>query len=121
MQPVLLRVGELTLTAQFNDTATAHALLQALPIASIVHRWGDELYCATPVAAGPESPTQDVAVGDLGYWIEGQSLCLFFGRTPASVDHRPRPVVPVNVVGRFTLDERLRAIHDGAPIQIHQH
>ena len=117
-RPILIRVGDLTVTAEFNASATAQALCQILPIDSTVHRWGDELYCATPVVAAPESPTQEVRVGDLGYWIEGQSLCLFFGRTPASIDERPRPAVPVNLIGRFTLDERLRSIHDGLPIQI---
>ena len=118
MPPILLRVGDLTLAAQLNDTATARALLQTLPIDSTVHRWGDELYCAAPIVAAPEHPTQEVHIGDLGYWIEGQSLCLFFGRTPASINEHPRPIVPVNVVGQCTLDERLRAVHDGATIQI---
>ena len=118
-EPVIIRLGELALTAYLNTTATARALLHTLPLETTVHRWGDEIYCAAPVVgATAESPTQDVRVGDLGYWIEGQSLCLFFGRTPTSVDDAPRPIVPVNLVGRFTLDERLRSVHDGTPVHM---
>ena len=118
MQPITIRLGELTLTAHLNGTLTARTLAQSLPMHSTAHRWGGELYWATPVIAVHESPTQEVQVGDLGYWVEGQSLCLFFGKTPASIDGRPRPIVPVNLVGRCTLDERVRAIHDGTVVQM---
>ena len=118
MQPITIRLGDVTLTAHLNGTLTAQTLAQSLPLQSTAHRWGGELYWATPVIAVHESPTQDVQIGDLGYWVEGQSLCLFFGKTPASLDGRPRPIVPVNIVGRCTLDERLRGIHDGATVQI---
>ena len=116
---VVIQLGSLTLTATFNHSVTAQMLRRALPMQSTARRWGHELYWATPIIAGPEEQTQDVTVGDLGYWVEGQSLCMFFGRTPASIDTRPRPAVPVTIVGRFTLDERLRAIHDGAPVQMY--
>ena len=116
---VVIRLGSLALTATLNDPVTAKLLARSLPMTSTAHRWGHELYWATPVVASHESPTQNVTVGDLGYWVEGQSLCMFFGRTPASLDQRPRPAVPINLVGRFTLDERLRAVHDGAPVQIY--
>ena len=120
MHTVAIRLGSFTLTATFNNSLTAQLLRKALPMQSTAHRWGQELYWATPIVAPLESPTQEVRIGDLGYWVEGQSLCMFFGRTPASVDKRPRPAVPVNLVGHFVLDERLRAIHDGAPVHIFQ-
>ena len=117
---VVIRLGSLTLTATLNDSVTAQLLARSLPMVSTAHRWGHELYWATPVVASHESPTQDVTVGDLGYWVEGQSLCMFFGRTPASLNERPRPAVPINLVGRFVLDERLRAVHDGASVELYR-
>ena len=118
MSSILIRFGNLTLTARFNASLTAQALARVLPIESTAHRWGGELYWAAPVITAHEDATQDVQLGDLGYWVEGQSLCLFFGRTPASVDGRPRPIVPVNLVGRCMLDERLRAVHDGTLVHV---
>ena len=41
-------------------------------------------------------------MGDVGYWPQGEALCLFFGPTPASTDERPRAASPVTVVGRIS-------------------
>jgi hypothetical protein len=41
-------------------------------------------------------------VGEIAYWPPGKALCIFFGRTPASTDERPRAASPVIPIGRVT-------------------
>jgi hypothetical protein len=51
-----------------------------------------------------ENSQQDVEIGDLGYWPQGNGFCLFFGRTPISIGDKPKAASPVNVFGRILED-----------------
>ncbi len=99
---------------------TVAALARALPIEGTAERWGDEVYFAAAVEAGPENPVETVAPGDLGYWPPGKALCIFFGPTPAS--RHPgeiRPASAVNPVGRVVGDSRVFArVRDGDRIVV---
>lgn len=98
-------IGEVL--AEIDETRnpkTAKAILEALPIKSKVQTWGDEIYFSIPVYLKEENSQQDVEIGDLGYWPEGNSFCIFFGRTPISKDDKPRAYSPVNVFGRVLDD-----------------
>src|SRR5688572_257585 len=100
-QAIRIRAGAVTLAAELNDTPTAQALLAALPITGRVNRWGDEIYFRIPVAQEEAGDARAVMeVGELAYWPPGQAFCIFFGRTPASSDERPRAASPVNPLGR---------------------
>lgn len=82
-------------------TPTVRALLASLPFSSSAHRWGNEVYFETPFHADLEGDARQwFEVGEVAFWPEGDALAVFFGRTPASTDDRPRPYSPCNVVGR---------------------
>jgi hypothetical protein len=102
---ISITVGDTTLAAELNDTPTAQAIFDALPIEASGNTWGEEIYFEIPVDS-EEAPdaTEHVAVGDLGYWPVGSAFCIFFGRTPASTDDRPRAASPVNPIGRVVDD-----------------
>ena len=102
---ITLTIGDTELTAELNDTPTAQAIFDALPIEANGNTWGEEIYFEIPVDE-PEAPdaTEYVTVGDLGYWPVGQAFCIFFGRTPASTGDEPRAASPVNVIGRVLDD-----------------
>ena len=105
--------------ANFNKSASAQVITAALPIQSVVNRWGDEIYFEIPVKLPSEDATFDLKVGDIGYWPEGACLCLFFGKTPASIDERPRPASEVNIVGTFSASpETLRKLKSGTKVQV---
>ena len=105
--------------ASLLDNPIADALLKALPVTSVVHRWGDEIYFDVPVRLPNFQPTRTVEVGDLAYWPDGPSLCIFFGRTPASRDKEPRPASDVTVIGHTDVSPALlRAIEGGTPIEV---
>ena len=91
--------------------ATADAVLRALPLKGRARRWGDEVYFKVPLALPEENPRVEVKVGEVAYWPEGQCICVFFGRTPASVDSEPRAYSPVNVFARLVDDPaRFKAV-----------
>ncbi len=98
---IKIRVGEIELDAELNDSETASRVLAALPISSGFNTWGDEIYFQIPVSADPEDPQETVAVGDLGYWPPGKAFCIFYGPTPASEGDEIRPASPVNPIGRL--------------------
>ncbi len=114
--------GELELSADLSDTATATAIAEALPIETAINTWGDEHYFAIPVQADPEpGASAAVDLGDLAYWPPGNAFCIFFGPTPAS--HGPddiRAASAVNVIGslRSTPVAELRSIRSGARVRI---
>ncbi len=97
---IKIRVGEIELDAELNDSETASRVLAELPISSGFNTWGDEIYFQIPVSADPEDPQETVAVGDLGYWPPGKAFCIFYGPTPASEGDEIRPASPVNPIGR---------------------
>jgi hypothetical protein len=102
---IRITVGGIQLRAELNDTPTGKAVLEALPIAAKGSTWGQEIYFEIPVDESPApDATEEVAVGDLGYWPMGHAFCIFFGRTPASTGDEPRAASPVNLIGRVLDD-----------------
>ena len=117
---ITITVGDIQLEAELNDTAAGQAVFDALPITASGNTWGEEIYFEIPVDE-PEAPdaTEDVAVGDLGYWPAGQAFCIFFGRTPASTGDEPRAASPVNLIGRVLDDATvLSDSPDGVEVRI---
>jgi hypothetical protein len=58
-------------------------------------------------------------VGELGYWPPGTAFCIFYGRTPASTDERPRAASPVNIIGTVTGDATVfRTVSSGARVRL---
>ena len=110
----------LKLRAELNDTPTAQAIYDALPIVASGNRWGEEFYFDIPVNEPLASDaTEEVKVGDLGYWPPGKAFCVFFGRTPASTGDDPRAASPVNLIGKVVDDATaLSDIPHGAEIRL---
>ncbi len=120
MSKILIDVENISMEAELLDTPTAHEIMQALPIEGSVSVWGDEIYFDIPLTIDQEpNASQDVAVGDLGYWPVGPAFCIFFGPTPVSTGDQPRAYSPVNVFGRVLGDPQLfKSVPGGATINI---
>jgi hypothetical protein len=105
--------------AELNDTETAGAVWDALPIQGNGSTWGEEIYFRIPVDAELENGQEVVDLGDLGYWPPGQAFCLFFGLTPASRGDEIRPASEVTVIGKMTGDIGvLKGVSSGSPVVI---
>ena len=114
-----ITAGQVTVSASLNDTDTAAAIWDALPIEASANTWGDEIYFGIPVSAGEEMGQEVVELGDLGYWPPGSAFCMFFGPTPMSRGDEIRPASPVTVIGRMHGDVKiLKQVPSGAPVLI---
>ncbi len=119
---ITITAGKVQFQAQLNDSATALAIMEALPIEARANRWGGEIYFSIPVDAGLETGAREVLQpGEIGYWPPGSAFCLFFGRTPASEGEEIRAASAVNIVGRVegSLDE-LWNVPDGAKVTLRE-
>lgn len=119
MRRIIIRAGEVQVSAELNDTRTAEAIWTSLPLSAVGNTWGDEIYFAIPVKMDEESAQEVVSLGDLGYWPPGHAFCMFFGRTPVSRGQEIRPASPVNVFGRIIGDPRvLKKVRDGELVTV---
>jgi len=101
---ILFKTPKVIIEGNLNDSETATMIYKNLPLESKVNTWGEEIYFEIPVGCKPENATLNVKVGDIAYWPEGSCLCIFFGRTPVSIDDKPKPASEVNIVGRIIGD-----------------
>jgi hypothetical protein len=119
MRRIRIAAGKAVGLAVLNDTKTADAVWNALPIEARANTWGDEIYFGIPVVLGEDSAQAVVQMGDLGYWPPGKAFCIFFGPTPASVGSDIRPASPVNVFGRLEADATaFKAVRSGETMRI---
>jgi len=116
---IRIKAGSVTALAELNDTKTAEAIWQVLPLSSNVNTWGEEIYFSIPVKMELEEGQQVVNSGDLGYWPPGSAFCIFFGPTPMSHGDEIRPASPVDIVGHLLDDPKaFLKVKDGEEIVV---
>jgi hypothetical protein len=96
--------GAIEAAAELNNTKTAQAIWEALPIKGRANLWGDEIYFSIPLSLELEAGQELVSIGDLGYWPEGNAFCIFFGPTPVSQGDEIRPASAVTIFGKVIGD-----------------
>lgn len=96
---VLFRLPGGELQGELTAAEDLSALLAQLPLSASGNVWGEEIYFEIPKPLTPGKKTREVDVGDIAYWDEGRSVCIFFGPTPVSRSSRPEPYVPVYRLG----------------------
>ncbi len=102
---IFIKADDITLTAELNDSPTARAIAEGLPVEGNASVWGDEIYFEIPIALPlADDAVEEVDVGTLAYWPTGSALCIFFGTTPVSTGEKPRAYSPVNVFGKIIED-----------------
>jgi hypothetical protein len=116
---IRISAGSVAAEAVLNDSATARAVWDALPLAVAGETWGDEIYFRIPVKVKLEAPRETVQIGDLGYWPPGSAFCIFFGPTPASRGSEIRPASAVNVFGHVAGDATaFKRIRSGTMVRV---
>ena len=116
---IRIEASGIQVIAELNDTKTAEAIWEALPIKADVSLWGQEIYFRIPVSLELEEGKELVGLGDLGYWPQGSAFCIFFGPTPISHGKEIRPASAVTVFGKVIDDPSLlRQIPSGVEITI---
>ena len=112
--------GKLALDAELLDTPTAKAVLAALPLASSVLTWGEEVYFDVSVEVPREKGARAmVTPGEIAYWPEGPAIAIGFGRTPISQGDETRLASPCNIFGRALSDVKtLAAVKAGTKVTV---
>lgn len=120
MQRIRISWPKGELTAVLADTPTARKLIEALPCSSRAQTWGEEVYFSLPVDATLEADAvQVVDPGTVCFWVEGSSLALPYGPTPASRGDECRLISKVNVLGKLEGDPRqLAKVADGVTMHL---
>lgn len=107
--------GDIEAEAELDNTPTAKAIFNALPLDGAANRWGNEIYFVIPIRIDAEKNAADVVeMGDVAYWPEGSCFCIFFGKTPASKEDEIRAASKVNVFGKIKGDpEIFKSVKNG--------
>jgi hypothetical protein len=106
--------------ANLRETSSVKQLVSALPCEAKACTWGEEVYFELPLKLALEPDAQQVVEpGTVCFWVEGRSLALPFGPTPASQGSEPRLVTRCNVLGKIEGDPReLKKVKAGAAIRV---
>jgi hypothetical protein len=116
---IIISVGKIQAEAELNNTRTAQAIWEVLPIERPANLWGDEIYFTIPIKMELEKGQEVVQIGDLGYWPPGTAFCIFFGQTPMSRKGEIRPASAVTVIGKVTGDIAVfKSVLSGAKVLI---
>lgn len=117
---IRISAGEISVTASLDDSTTAEAIWEALPLEGGANVWGDEIYFAIPVEIEEaDNARQEMRVGELGYWPSGNAFCIFFGSTPVSDDPEPKAYSNVNPFGMVEDDAAiLKSVRSGERVLV---
>ena len=117
---IITKYGELEAEIENSkNPKTAKEIIKILPVEGKANRWGDEIYFEIPLSLEEENSQQEVEIGDIAYWPPGNSLCIFFGKTPLSTGNKPKAYSAVNVIGKVTKNlEILKKVRDGDLVKI---
>lgn len=116
---IRIKANPVEAVAELNDTRTAQAIWEALPVKDHANLWGEEIYFSISVSLQPEVGQELVSIGDLGYWPQGNAFCIFFGPTPISQGDEVRPASAVTVFGRVIGDATVfKQVVSGAEITV---
>ncbi len=91
-------INNYEIIAELNKTLTANKIWNSLPISSMIHTWGHEIYFNTNISVEiEEKAKQIIKIGEIAYWPTGKAIAIGFGRTPISVGNEIRLASKCNV------------------------
>ncbi len=94
-------IGKVKAELTLENPLTVKKIMEALPISGEVKKWGEEIYFGVPFEIPAENPRITVKKGEIGFWIEEPSICIFYGKTPKSKRKEITAYSEVNVFAKI--------------------
>ncbi len=113
-------IGRVKAELTYENPITVKKIVDALPITGKAKKWGDIVYFKVDnIEIPPENPREAVKKGEIGFWVEESSICIFFGKTPKSKGKEIIAEEEVNVFAKIKGNIRvLSEIEEGEIITI---
>lgn len=108
---MIIKYNDFNLNIKLNNSQTSKAIQKLNDFKAKINTWGEEIYFETPLKTAKLEPnSRDVInLGEVAYWVEGSSIAIGFGPTPASLGNEIRLVTKVNIIGNYdVLDANLQ-------------
>ena len=113
-------IKNLEIVVNLKNTITAELIWKSLPISSVVHLWGEEVYFYTNLSSVLEVDAKDViSFGEIAYWPSGKAIAIGYGKTPISLSNEIRLADRCNIWGETKYDlKKLKDVESGEKIEI---
>ena len=84
---MIINYNDFNLNIKLNNSETSKAIQKLNDFKAKINTWGEEIYFETPLKTAKLEPnSRDVInLGEVAYWVEGSSIAIGFGPTPASL------------------------------------
>ena len=104
---MILNYNDFNLNIRLNNSQTSKAIQELNDFDAKINTWGEEIYFETPLKTAKLEPnSRDVInLGEVAYWVEGSSIAIGFGPTPASLGNEIRLVTKVNIIGNYDVSD----------------
>ena len=121
---MIINYNDFNLNINLNNSETSKAIQKLNDFKAKINTWGEEIYFETPLKTAKLEPnSRDVInLGEVAYWVEGSSIAIGFGPTPASLGNEIRLVTKVNIIGNYDVSDAnlqfLKNLNDNYKINI---
>jgi hypothetical protein len=121
---MIVNYNDFNLNIKLNNSQTSKAIQKLNDFKAKINTWGEEIYFETPLKTAKLDPnSRDVInLGEVAYWVEGSSIAIGFGPTPASLGNEIRLVTKVNIIGNYDVSDAnlqfLKNLNDNYKINI---
>jgi len=121
---MIINCKHFNLNIKLNNSQTSNAIQNLNSFKAKINTWGEEIYFETPLKTAKLEPnSRDVInLGEVAYWVEGSSIAIGFGPTPASLGSEIRLVTKVNIIGNYDVSysnlQFLKNLNDNSIINI---
>lgn len=104
---MIINYNDFNLNIKLNNSQTSKAIQKLNDFKAKINTWGEEIYFETPLKTAKLEPnSRDVInLGEVAYWVEGSSIAIGFGPTPASLGNEIRLVTKVNIIGNYDVSD----------------
>ena len=105
---MIINYNDFNLNIKLNNSQTSKAIQKLNDFKAKINTWGEEIYFETPLKTSKlDLNSRDVLnLGEvLAYWVEGSSIAIGFGPTPASLGNEIRLVTKVNIIGNYDVSD----------------